>query len=271
MTQGDLVMKCRAIISTSGVAFVLFANSVFAMGVVKPHGPHYNVNIVAHPNLKECARDESSCSKILGGKGAYSGGSALFIPLVTDKKPRNADGLYCTSEDGTQTKFEDDVVPTFRTMEPDGKTRIYFEIAPDGDGFKILDRVADKNGATIQVPVTGDDGQYITLDLWVRVLGKPGGCAEITGYAEEETLETTLWWYSGSIVLNRKAKKSEFVYASDIFNVWHCTVVPVLTGGYECANDTKHELSVFDDMFNDYFWEVRNYNTRLIQMRFYYR
>ena len=118
------------------------------------------------------------------------------------------------------------------------------------------------------MPVTDDDAQYIRLHLWVRVLGKPGGCAEIVGYAEE-TLETTLWWYSGSIVLNRKAKKSEFVYASDIFKVKHCTVVAVFDGdvltGYECEDGSEEELSVFDD----YFLEVRNYNTRLIQMRFY--
>ena len=68
---------------------------------------------------------------------------------------------------------------------PEGKTRIYFEANTDGK-FEILDRIADRDGALISVPVTNDDNRWITLDLWIRVVGKPNTCAEIDGYAFEQ-------------------------------------------------------------------------------------
>lgn len=271
-------MKFLTIMAMTAVASVFASSSLHAMNTVKPYGKHENVNLVGHPNLKECA-GEDSCSTILGGNAGSSGGRALFVPLVTAKRPKNFDleTMTCTSN-GTQTTFEDEQVPTYTTAEPDGKTRIYFETTTDPNGFEIIDRIADGNGGRIRIPISEGDGQYVTLHLWVRVLGKKGGCAEISGYAEETTTlgteSTDLWWYSGSILLSRKAKKSAFIYATDIFNVKHCTLEEVLDGetviGYQCADGSEEELSVFDDIFNGYFWEFNNYRTRLIQLRFYY-
>jgi len=116
----------------------------------------------------------------------------------------------------------------------------------------------------------------VLVDLWVRVLGKPGGCAEISGYAFEDPTDgglnpLELWWYSGSILVNRKGGKSVFVDATEIFDVDYCLVEDDGAGGLQCVAGTTETLSVFDDIFSEYFWEVNNYNTRLIQMRFYLR
>jgi hypothetical protein len=79
-----------------------------------------------------------------------------------------------------------------------------------------------------------------------------------------------LWWYAGSVDVQRKKGKSEFVDATDIFSVVYCDE-PVLISAdqYDCDGQTQ-TLSVFDPKFLEYFWEVNNYKTKLVQLRFYY-
>ncbi|GGB86594.1 hypothetical protein GCM10011352_10610 [Marinobacterium zhoushanense] len=272
----NVLLKTSLIASLFSLVFAPLAIA----GNGAPSGAHYTVNFIGHPNLAECDGDPEYCESILGGNAAYSGGSALFVPLVTSKSPGNGKSgktTLCTDpDDGLQTEFIDEEGPTFQTEEPDGKTRIYFEPTTDGS-FEIVDRIADKDGATIQVPVTDDANRYIMLDLFIRVLGKPGTCAEITGYAEETVDTTQLWWYSGSILLDRESGRSTFEKATDIFSVAYCEVEWVDTDGdlagdtWQCVDGSETELSVFNDIFDQYFWEFLNNGTRLIQARFYPR
>ena len=244
------------------VASVLVAVPAYVQaGNGAPSGPHYNVNLIGVP--------KAELSNFLGGKGDTSNGSTIFMPLVTSKVPRNFDGATCTTPDGTQTDFVDEAGPTFSTQEPDGKVRIYFDPNTDGT-FAITDRDAVDGEARISIPIDPADGNRVLVDLWVRVLGKPGGCAEISGYALEEDIggtTTDLWWYAGSILVSRTGGKSSFVNATDIFEVDYCPVDPTTL---QCGGPTV-SLSVFNDIFSEYFWEVNNYKTRLIQMRFYKR
>lgn len=244
------------------LATVMLALPVSAhAGNGAPSGAHYNVNLIGVP--------KAELSNFLGGKGDTSNGSTIFMPLVTSKVPRNFDGAACTTPDGTQTDFVDEQGPTFSTQEPDGKVRIYFDPNTDGT-FQITDRDAVDGEARISIPIDPADGNRVLVDLWVRVLGKPGGCAEISGYALEEDIggtTTDLWWYAGSVLVSRTGGKSSFVNATDIFEVDYCPVDPTTL---LCAGPTV-SLSVFNDIFSEYFWEVNNYKTRLIQMRFYKR
>lgn len=232
-----------------------------------PSGPHYNVNIIGHPKGNDLTTDG-----VLGGNAANSSGSALFIPLRTSKSPRIKE-TFCTADDGVQTQFVDEEGPTFTTQEPDGRTRIYFT---PGDRFEIVDRDATDGSGEIMIPVDWNEGNVVLVDLWVRVLGKPGGCAEILGYAYEDASDggqnpLSLWWYSGTIKLDRETGKSVFKKATDIFEVDYCLVEEDGAGGWQCIEDSEESLSVFNDIFSEYFWEVNNYDTRLIQMRFYVR
>jgi hypothetical protein len=232
-----------------------------------PSGAHHNVNIIGHPKGNDLTDDG-----VLGGNGAGSGGAALFIPLRTSKRPSIKD-TFCTADDGVQTVFEDEIGPDFKTSEPTGKTRIYFT---PGDKFEIVDRDATDGSGEIIIPVDPNSDNEVLVDLWVRVLGKPGGCAEILGYAFEDASNggqnpLNLWWYSGTIKLDRETGKSVFIKATDIFEVDYCLVEPDGAGGWQCEAGTETSLSVFDDIFSEYFWEVNNYDTRLIQMRFYVR
>ena len=221
-----------------------------------PSGPHYNVNLIGAP--------KAELSKFLGGNADNSNGSTIFIPLVTSKQPRNFRDGTCTTPDGTQTDFVDEAGPTFSTQAPDGKVRIYFDPNTTGN-FQITDRNAVDGEARISIPVDPEDGNAVMVDLYVRVLGKPGGCAEISGYAFEDA--TGLWWYSGSILMSRTGGKSSYVEATDIFEVDYC---PVDLTTLACSGPTA-SLSVFNDIFGEYFWEVNNLRARNIQMRFYKR
>ena len=228
-----------------------------------PNGAHYNVNLIGVP--------KTELSDFLGGNADTSNGSTIFMPLVTSKAPRNFDGATCTTPDGTQTDFVDEAGPTFSTQEPDGRVRIYFDPTTDGT-FGITDRDAVDGEARISIPIDPADGNKVLVDLYVRVLGKPGGCAEISGYALEEDIggtTTDLWWYAGSILVSRTGGKSSFVEATDIFEVDYCPVDPLLT--LDACSGPTTSLSVFNDLFTEYFWEVNNHRTRLIQMRFYKR
>jgi len=235
---------------------LLLAVPAFAADNGAPNGAHYNVNLIGVP--------KAELSNFLGGNADASNGSTIFMPLVTSKQPRNFRDGTCTTPDGTQTAFVDDSGPTFSTQAPDGKVRIYFD--PNTEGrFEITDRDAVDGAARISIPVDPTDGNSVLVDLYVRVLGKPGGCAEISGYALEDA--TGLWWYAGSILVSRTGGKSSFVNATDIFAVHYC---PVDLVTLTCSGPAA-SLSVFNDIFSQYFWEVNNFKARNIQMRFYKR
>lgn len=248
-------MKLRRALAGSAVAIALagtaWAGPPAGKGNGIPlNGKHYAVNLIG---TTKGALPE-------GAQG--SGGASIFIPLQTATGPSQA---TCTDASGNQTWFTDDTVPTFTDVQPSGGARIYFTPTTTGD-FAILDRDATDGGAEIQVPVSADGNRTILMDLYVRVLGKPGGCAEISGYAHD--LEQNLWFWSGTIAMDRKTGKSTFIKATDIFDVQYCTVDPVTD---TCVAGTTVEYSVFNNVFDEYFWQIYNDGTRLIQMRFYPR
>jgi len=225
-------------------------------------GKHYNINIIGHPKNVECI------------SGDDSNGRAIMVPL------RNVGGtsnLVCQAgpNPDQQTVFVDDEYPFWVTQEPVG-AKIYFVA---GDHFEIMDRDAcDSNGAKIMVPTIDQTDPLdptktqpvIAVDVFIRVLGKPNTCMNITGYAYDATQQ--LWFWSGTVYLNRSTGKSTFVKATDLFDVWWCdVVVNPTTGALECAAGTEAELSVFNDVFETYFWNIINDGTRLVQVRLYPR
>lgn len=212
-----------------------------------PSGFHYSVNLIGVTRSDQLPD---------GGEG--SGGSAIFIPLQTTTAP---DSVICTDTSNNQTWFIEDTEAEWVNTKPAGGAKIYFTPTTT-EKFAILDRDAtDSDGAEIRVPVSDDGDRYIELDLYVRVLGKPGGCAEIQGWAED--VQQNAWFWSGTIALDRKTGKSTFIKATDIFDVHYCDITDCIA--------TTQELSVFNSLFEDYFWEILNDGTRLVQMRFFPR
>jgi len=220
---------------------VAFAGNLNTGGTLK--GKHYTMNIIGHKNV---------------WNGNDANGSTIFIPLHTTN---NSTAFTCEEVDSNhQVNFIDDTYPTFTNVEPTNGVRIGFKA---GSSFEIIDRDATDGYAEVQVPVAGA-GKYITYDVYMRVLGKPNTCMDIDGYAYD--LEQGLWFLSGHVDINRTTGKSTFVKVTDLFDVWFCTVVAGV-----CDPATVREISVFDDVFDSYFWQVQNDGTRLVQVRLYPR
>ena len=230
------------------VTFIIgFSGSVvFAGNGIDINGTHYNVNIIG--------------KKKGAVNGDYSSGASIFIPL---KNVLSRDGMVC---DVDGTVLEDDVTPTWLDSVPSG-ARIYFVA---GDSFKILDRDGtDANGAKIQVPVDPTTKE-ILFDIYIRVLGKPKGCMNISAYAYDATQQ--LYFLAGSVYMNRTTGKQVFIKANDLFDVWWCDVIlDPLTGEEVCAEGTDAEISVFSDVFSEYFWNIQNDGVKLVQVRIYPR
>jgi len=276
----------KKIILVFGLILLLSVGAAFALESQdgrKLSGPHYGFNIVGHPKNVKC----------IGGD--ESNGRAIMVPLKTTPGPSE---LQCTPPKGEypdpQNVFIDDMAPTWSTQAPTG-ARIYFQCGPS---FEIMDRDGcDSNGARIQVECTeevdpldpANTQQVIAYDVYIRVLGKPSTCMNITGYAYQLDELHQLWFQTGTVYLNRTGGKSVFVKATDLFDVWWCDVREVSgdvdaigspigdddgkceTGeACECTT-TPVELSVFNDIFDEYFWNILNDGTRLVQVRLYPR
>ena len=203
--------------------------------------------------------------------GDNSNGRAIMIPL---RNVASKGDLYCPA-DGFE--LIDDLAPTWSTSVPEA-TRLYFKL---GTTFDIIDRDGTDGSATIQIPydvfnvTTGGEvisTTEVTLDVYVRVLGKPGGCMDIAAYAYDDT--QGLYFWAGSVYLKRNAGKPAAYKINELFDVWWCNVVDILDAdgnviGQECEEGTTQERSVFDDVFQDYFWNIQNYDLKNVQVRLY--
>ena len=118
---------------------------------------------------------------------------------------------------------------------------------------------------SIAIPETSGTGGY---DVYVRILGKPGGCLDADGYAEYDAENYGVidsWYFSGHLDANRKTGVPGKVSVNDMFDVWVCVEVDTETG--DCID--FDEISVFDDMFAGYFWQIQNQGLRNMQLIFY--
>jgi hypothetical protein len=232
----------KSLITLMAVAFVLaLALPVLA---AKPNVQHFDAkfNIIGHPKNVDVLQNDAS------------NGAAIFVPL---KNVPNRDGLVCEFDGDALPN--NDTEPTFTNVEPVG-AKIHFQL---GEKFDIIDRDAtDADGALIQLPETG------TYAIYLRVLGKPNQCMNINAYAYD-TLQQ-LWFYSGSVYLNRKVGKDNanttWISTQHMFDVLWCQVDKTATPP-TCVEDTTEELNVFDARFSDYFWNILNDGTRLVQAR----
>ena len=209
---------------------------------LKLSGLHYQFNIIGHPK---------------GISGDLSNGRAIMVPLKNANGPDlpsitcEADN-YVIGRDGEPTPYTAEQIPA--------GARLHFQAGP---GFAILDRDATDGDATIQVPVVGDVMRY---EIYLRVLGKPNTCMDINAFAFDlEQPGGGLYFWAGSVEINRKTGKSAWVKVNYLFDVEFCQVDDLGA----CVPGTWVEYSVFNDMFEDYFWNIQNNGMRNVQVRLY--
>jgi len=258
--------KFVKVLATSAMALSFVAVSAMAdkpAPVVEesngmPSGAHFQFNMIGHPG---------------GIEGDDSNGRAIMIPLTpfggSNPVTCAADGTYFTnsSAEGVLVDGNGDII-----NETPGKgVKIYFTA---GSAYEITDRDATDGIARVVLDTTTNgpdtDGTLVTndFDVYIRVLGKPSQCMHIDGYVE---VDTGGWLKTGSVELKKakggKEASSAAVKITDIFKVDWCTDSLLVNDNKECSTYT--EYSVFDTLFGDYFWDVQNNGTKIVQVRFY--
>ena len=201
-------------------------------------------------------------------KNDNSNGRAIFIPVNTTNAPNQE---YCTAADGSGSFILGDTAnQNLGDVEPMDGVRLNFVKDPTITSLQIVDRDATDGSAQINVPA--DWASATSIDLFVRVLGKPGGCIG----ADAFVYDGINYFYSGTVVLKRKTGQSSFIDASELTTVYYCpagtTVTPTGGHNYDClASDgttvvAAIEFNVFNSVFDQYFWDINNYGVRVMQV-----
>ena len=98
-------------------------------------------------------------------------------------------------------------------VEPIDGVKINFVKDTSLTSLNIADRDATDGYAEIRVPA--DWANAISVDLYMRVLGKPGGCIG----ADAFVFDGSYYLYAGTAVFKRKTGQSSFVNASELTDV----------------------------------------------------
>jgi len=196
---------------------------------IKLSGTHYNLNLLGKEEGK-CPGDD------LTGSNRHTIMVLLNFSDVTDPNSNFGDG---------------DVVIT----QLDKRNKIF--LAP-GDDFQVTDgNACDRDGAALTLP----DDIATNWDIYIRELGKPNGTGDITTCAvDDQTGEVVC--SVNSVTLERKAGKP----------VWR-KVTSLLTTltyyYYDGVAWVEGTVNIFEQPFEQYFWDYDNNGLRLVQLRFY--
>ena len=235
-------------------------------------GQDYQLNIIGVPKDKTANMDNND-------------GHRIFVQLYSDNVVTSPGGKNDQLAKGgnndqnhiylcNSTNGENDVVDprcdTWRLANPD-QFGVIDANATDGDGaiFGIPDPCADADPLTPCTP---------SYSIYARALGS-GGNATITTCANETTTSSggtvDVWCGSNGITLYAKGSTKK---ASDITaNLLHMTITvngvtdPALATclGTSTTGSTTLDVFLFDNCFENYFWNYDNNGLKLLQLRFY--
>lgn len=200
-------------------------------------------------------------------KNDNSSGRAIFIPVRTTNGPKEA---YCAAADGTGSFILGDTAnQNLGDVEPIDGVKLHFVKDSTINSLTIVDRDATDGDAQVNVPASWANAT--SVDLYIRVLGKPGGCIGADAFVSDGSY----YFYAGTVVFKRKAGQSTFVDAGELTDVWYCpdgsTVAPSGGHNYDCVDGdgvvvAAVELSVFNNVFTEYFWDINNAGVRVAQV-----
>lgn len=236
-------------------AAVLLTGSAFA-GNGAPSGAHYNLNLLGK---YDCSPND------------LTGSNRHTIQVLLDYSDQDG-GYWTTRADGTPIWN-----PLYAT-ELDRRNKIFLQ---QGDDFQVLDGNAC-DGALFQLPANpytcpendpeclNTDPTFQGYEVYVREGGKPGGYGDMTTCAtaagEDGLLDTQddeIVCSTESVVLVRnRDRKFENVTKQ-------LTTMCLDLDGVVEANPCDARYGIFDDDFQDYFWDFDNHGLRLVQLRFY--
>jgi len=226
----------------AAVAAVAVALPAWAGNGIDVNGPHYNLNIIGVENPKNPAMN--------GGDG-----HTIFVALGSNGRKTPADTV------------ETDIWLTpgdFRVCDANG-----FDYAYKCDGTQIGRGL---NGAVFQLPCNTaiptdfgcEEGTVsASYSVWGRALGQPGGGAVITTCAYDDTNALICSSENTLTVFSRGNGKQVFKNVTSALTTLQDVCFDV--GGVVTCGD----VSLFNSVLEDYFWQYKNTGLRLAQIRFY--
>jgi len=153
-------------------------------------------------------------------------------------------------------------------VEPRDGVKLNFTKNPALSSMDIVDRDATDGYAEIAVPA--DWAEATSIDLWIRVLGKPAGAS---GW--------TLTSMTGDVLLRRhcgvQAEAARARIRMSAISPMCGTALMALCLSdrgeqLRCISDTTGlevdavELNVFNNAFEEYFWDINNAGIRVAQV-----
>ncbi|MES2796041.1 MAG: hypothetical protein V4683_08750 [Bacteroidota bacterium] len=150
-----------------------------------------------------------------------------------------------------------------------GTSKIMLNEGPD---FMVLDGNGTDGTASFQLPNPDPDGDGTTsYSIWMRALGTPGGKAVVTTCADAD-LTDGYYEVCSSESLNVERTRG----ASKFTNVTRTLLTILIDDTFTFTDGDGVEVEVkagrytiFDPIFEDYFWKYDNAGLKLLQLRFY--
>jgi hypothetical protein len=208
---------------------LVFVTPLLAQEPIKLSGAHFNLNLLGKAD--KCPGDD------LVGSNRHT---IMVLLKSSDKVEPNA-----ILGDG-DVMFAD----------LDRTNKIF--LAP-GTDFQVVDgNACDKDGAKFTLP----EDIATNWEIYARELGKPGGKGEITTCAVDPTTQEVVCSMT-SVELERKAGRPLWKKVTyELTTIDYC----ILQAGGGCI---AAQVKLFDDEFQNYFWDYDNNGLRLVQLRFY--
>lgn len=142
----------------------------------------------------------------------------------------------------------------------------------EGDDFAVLDANGTDGSASFQLPNPDPDGDNMTsYSIWMRALGKPGGGAIITTCADADLSDDYYEVCSAEYLeVERQKGKPRFENVSKTLLTILVEEDITFTDGDGIEQTIESgRYTIFDEAFEDYFWEYDNNGLKLLQLRFY--
>lgn len=145
----------------------------------------------------------------------------------------------------------------------------------EGDDFGVLDaNGTDNNGASFQLPNPDPDGDGQTdYSIWMRALGKPGGSAVITLCADADLTEEYHEVCTADPLVvesgNGNGPPKFRDVTKKLLTVLVLEDIIFIDGDGVEQTISAGRYGIFDEEFEDYFWDYDNNGLKLLQLRFY--
>jgi hypothetical protein len=143
-----------------------------------------------------------------------------------------------------------------------GNCKIMLTEADSFSGLQVLDANGTDGTAAFALPNPDPENTGTTsYSVYARTLGKPGGTFSMktcATYLVDSEIYCSM--YNVVDVTGPRGKgKSTF----------HNVTRELLYMYVETADKLTHRVPIFDDAFEDYFWDYDGYGLKLLQLRFY--